>query len=139
MTWNITMRQIILISIVPSMQTFLSATILVETNNKKVCYFFSSLETGYYCTLNNFRVYAWWKCLKKPFKICHIFWNKKTQNSFFFIMSHIAFVTIDALIYVDLGRIQLVHLQIRKYFTDDSSVNFHDKFFLHFLLKLTKK
>ena len=38
-----------------------------------------------------------------------------------------------------LGRIHLVHLQIHKYFTDDSSVNFHDKVFLHFLLKFRKK
>ena len=38
-----------------------------------------------------------------------------------------------------LGRIHLVHLWICKYFTDDSSVNFHDKFFLHFLLKFRKK
>ena len=36
-------------------------------------------------------------------------------------------------------RIHLVHLQISKYFMDDSSVNFHDKFFLHFLLKFRKK
>ena len=31
-----------------------------------------------------------------------------------------------------IGQIHLVHLQIRKYFTNDSSVNFNDKFFLHF-------
>ena len=37
------------------------------------------------------------------------------------------------------GRIYLVHLRICKYFTDNSSVNFHDKFFLHFLLKFSKK
>ena len=30
------------------------------------------------------------------------------------------------------GRIHLVHLRIRKYFTEDTSVNFHDRFFLHF-------
>ena len=33
----------------------------------------------------------------------------------------------------------MVHLQIRKHFTDDSSVNFYDKFFLHFLLNFRKK
>ena len=38
-----------------------------------------------------------------------------------------------------LGRIHLVHLRIRKYFMDDSSVNFHDKFFLHFLVNFSKK
>ena len=37
------------------------------------------------------------------------------------------------------GRIHLVHLWICKYFTDDSSINFHDKFFLYFLLKFSKK
>ena len=37
------------------------------------------------------------------------------------------------------GWIHLVHLQIHKYFTDDSSVNFHDKFFLHFLKKISKQ
>ena len=37
------------------------------------------------------------------------------------------------------GRIHLVHLRIHKYLTDDPSVNFHDKFFLHFLLKFRKK
>ena len=31
-----------------------------------------------------------------------------------------------------LGRIHLPHLQIRKYFTDDSSINFHDKVFFIF-------
>ena len=31
-----------------------------------------------------------------------------------------------------------VHLRICKYFMDDSSINFHDKFFLHFLLKFCK-
>ena len=41
--------------------------------------------------------------------------------------------------FFDYGRIHLVHLWIHKYFTDDSSVNFHDKFFLHFLLKFRKK
>ena len=39
----------------------------------------------------------------------------------------------------DLGRIHLVHLRIHKYFTDDSSVNFHDKIFLYFLKKCGKK
>ena len=38
-----------------------------------------------------------------------------------------------------LGRIHMVHLWIRKYFMDDSSINFHDKFFLHFLLNFSKK
>ena len=38
----------------------------------------------------------------------------------------------------DFGRIHLTHLWIRKYFTDDSSVNFHDKVFLHFLKKMAK-
>ena len=37
------------------------------------------------------------------------------------------------------GRIHLVHLRIRKYLMDDSSVNFYDKFFLHFLLNFRKK
>ena len=37
------------------------------------------------------------------------------------------------------GRIHLVHLRSLKYFTDDSSINFHDKFFLHFLLNFSKK
>ena len=37
------------------------------------------------------------------------------------------------------GWIHLVHLWICKYFMDDSSVNFHDKFFLHFLLNFSKK
>ena len=32
------------------------------------------------------------------------------------------------------GRIHLVHLRICKYLTGDSSINFHGKFFLHFLL-----
>ena len=41
--------------------------------------------------------------------------------------------------YCAIGRIHLVHLRIHKYLTDDSSVNFHDKFFLHFLLKFRKK
>ena len=36
--------------------------------------------------------------------------------------------------YLDIGRIHLVHLRIHKYFVDDSSVNFLDMFFLHFLL-----
>ena len=40
---------------------------------------------------------------------------------------------------VSYGRIHLVHLRIHKYLTDDSTVNFHDKFFLHFLLKFRKK
>ena len=39
----------------------------------------------------------------------------------------------------NLGRIHLVYLRIRKYFMDDSSVNFHDKFFLHFLVNFSKK
>ena len=30
------------------------------------------------------------------------------------------------------GRSHLVHLRIHKYFMNDSSVNFHDKIFLHF-------
>ena len=38
-----------------------------------------------------------------------------------------------------IGQIHLVHLRICKYFTDDSSVNFHDKVFLHFLPKFRKK
>ena len=36
------------------------------------------------------------------------------------------------------GQIHLVHLWIHKYLMDYSSVNFHDKFFLHFLLKFRK-
>ena len=36
------------------------------------------------------------------------------------------------------GQIHLRYLQINKYLMDDSSVNFHDKVFLHFLLKFTK-
>ena len=38
-----------------------------------------------------------------------------------------------------LVRIHLPHLRILKYFTDDTSVNFHDKVFLHFLQKFGKK
>ena len=38
-----------------------------------------------------------------------------------------------------LGRIRLPHLRISKYFTDDSSVNFPDMVFLHFLQKIGKK
>ena len=41
--------------------------------------------------------------------------------------------------YVDIGRIHLPHLWIRKYFMDDSSINFHDKVFLHFFQKFGKK
>ena len=37
------------------------------------------------------------------------------------------------------GQIHLPHLRICKYFMDDSSVNFHDKVFLHFLQKFGKK
>ena len=37
------------------------------------------------------------------------------------------------------GRIHLVHLRSLKYFTDDSSVNFHDKFCLHFVVNFSKK
>ena len=37
------------------------------------------------------------------------------------------------------GRIHLVHLRIHKYFTDNSSINFHDKGFLDFLKKFDKK
>ena len=32
-----------------------------------------------------------------------------------------------------IGQIHPPHLRIHKYFTDNSSVNFHDKVFLHFL------
>ena len=39
----------------------------------------------------------------------------------------------------DIGRIHLPHLQINKYFTDDSSINFHDNFFLPLLLNYSKK
>ena len=41
---------------------------------------------------------------------------------------------------VEYGWIHLVvvHLRTRKYFTDNSSANFHDKFFLHFLLNFSK-
>ena len=35
-------------------------------------------------------------------------------------------------IIIFLGQIHLHHLQICKYFMDDSSVNFHDKFFSEF-------
>ena len=38
-----------------------------------------------------------------------------------------------------IGWIHLVHLQIRKYFTDNSSLNFHDNVRLHFLKKFGKK
>ena len=41
--------------------------------------------------------------------------------------------------YWDIGRIHLVLLRIHKYLTDDSFVNFRDKFWLHFLLKFRKK
>ena len=41
--------------------------------------------------------------------------------------------------FLDLGWIHLPHLRIRKYFTENSSVNFHDKVFLHFFLKFRKK
>ena len=37
------------------------------------------------------------------------------------------------------GQIHLVHLWIHKYFMDDSSVNFHDKVFLHFWKKNWQK
>ena len=37
------------------------------------------------------------------------------------------------------GQIHLPHLRIHKYFMDDSSVNFHDKIFLHFLPIFFKK
>ena len=37
-----------------------------------------------------------------------------------------------------LGRIHLPQLQIHKYFTDDSSINVHDKVFLHFFTNLAK-
>ena len=40
---------------------------------------------------------------------------------------------------IDYGRIHLPHLWICKYFTDDSSINFHDKVFLRFLKKFGKK
>ena len=50
------------------------------------------------------------------------------------------FSIMNELVYVDIGRIHLIDLRIHKYFMDDSSVNFHYyKFFLHFLLKFTKK
>ena len=39
-----------------------------------------------------------------------------------------------------IGRIHLPHLQIRKYFMDNSSINFHDsKVFQFFLQKIRKK
>ena len=41
--------------------------------------------------------------------------------------------------HVLLGQIRLPHLRIHKYFTDDSSVNFLDKVFLHFLSNSCKK
>ena len=37
------------------------------------------------------------------------------------------------------GQIHVSHLRIRKDFTDDSSVNFHDKVFLQFVKKFGKK
>ena len=38
-----------------------------------------------------------------------------------------------------IGRIHLPHLRIHKYFMDESSINFHDKVFLHFLKKIWQK
>ena len=38
-----------------------------------------------------------------------------------------------------IGRIHLPHLGIHKYFMDESSINFHDKVFLHFLKKIWQK
>ena len=37
-----------------------------------------------------------------------------------------------------MSQIHLPHLRIRKYFTKNSSVNFHDKVFLHILPNLAK-
>ena len=37
------------------------------------------------------------------------------------------------------GWIHLPHLQIHKYFMDDSFINFHEKFFLHFLPNFSKR
>ena len=45
----------------------------------------------------------------------------------------------EVLTHFFIGRIHLLHLQIHKYFTDDSSVNFHDKVFLRFLPNFFKK
>ena len=53
-------------------------------------------------------------------------WNFYRKND--------SFISTINEINLDLGRIHLVHLRIHKYFTDDPSINFHDVFFLHFLL-----
>ena len=46
------------------------------------------------------------KCSSETFQNLPYFWNKKTQTVFFsfFILSNFGFVTVDALIYVDIDQ-----------------------------------
>ena len=61
------------------------------------------------------------------FKI-NVFWKKIIRVALF-----------QKILILALGQIHLPHLQIRKFFTDDSSIYFHGKVFLHLLQKFGKK
>ena len=59
-------------------------------------------------------------------------------NFYLFVKLEISKVSLLHYTFCYLGRIHLPHLRIRKYFMDDSSINFHDKVFLHFSKKMGK-